>query len=214
MDKKIYFIGNEVLKNNLESSLQLIGWKIDEFIGWNVDNPILYQLESVDIPSFHIPDNLLIITSNIKLKDYQNTNIFYYQINNLKFTFSRFILEYVHRINNTASDFYDNKEVVNLLFNQRTSDLEDLASNIISKQIYNLNMMKYSEYLSEQPVKTILYLESPEKPIYMKNNMLTIYKGYNRSQKKELKSQNPLVPKLFINKINKSSIKKILKYLN
>lgn len=214
MDKKIYFIGNEELKNNLESSLQLIGWKIDEFIGWNVDNPILYQLESVDIPSFHIPDNLLIITSNIKLKDYQNTNIFYYQINNLKFTFSRFILEYVHRINNTASDFYDNKEVVNLLFNQRTSDLEDLASNIISKQMYILNKMKYSEYLSEQPVKTILYLESPEKPIIMKNNMLTIYKGYNRSQKKELKSQNPLVPKLFINKINKSSIKKILKYLN
>lgn len=214
MDKKIYFIGNEELKNNLESSLQLIGWQIDEFIGWNVDNPILYQLESVDIPSFHIPDNLLIITSNIKLKDYQNTNIFYYQINNLKFTFSRFILEYVHRINNIASDFYDNKEVVNLLFNQRTSDLEDLASNIISKQMYILNKMKYSEYLSEQPVKTILYLESPEKPIIMKNNMLTIYKGYNRSQKKELKSQNPLVPKLFINKINKSSIKKILKYLN
>lgn len=214
MDKKIYFIGNEELKNNLESSLQLIGWQIDEFIGWNVDNPILYQLESVDIPSFHIPDNLLIITSNIKLKDYQNTNIFYYQINNLKFTFSRFILEYVHRINNIASDFYDNKEVVNLLFNQRTSDLEDLASNIISKQMYILNKMKYSEYLSEQPVKTILYLESPEKPIIMKNNMLTIYKGYNRSQKKELKSQNPLVPKLFINKINKSSIIKILKYLN
>lgn len=214
MDKKIYFIGSEDLKNNLERSLQLIGWKIDEFIGWNVDNPIVYQLEKVDILSFHIPDNLLIITNNNELKDFNNTNIFYYQKNNLKFTFSRFIINYLQRINNKPSDFYDNKEVVHLLYNQLTTDLENLTTTISRKNRYILKKLKYSEYLSEQPIKTIVYIESPEKPIIMKNKLLTIYKGYNRSQKKELKSQNPLAPKLFINKIDKTTIKKILKYLN
>lgn len=213
MNKKICFIGNEELRNNLESSLQLIGWEITEFIGWDVDNLIVYQLEKVDIPSFHIPENLLIITNNIKLKNFNNTNIFYYQMSNLKFTFSRFILDYVQRITSKPSDFYDNKEIVNLLYNQQTIDLEYLRASISKNNRHILNMMKYSEYLSEQPIKTILYMEAPEKPMIMKNDILTIYKGYNSLQKKELKSQNPLAPKLFINKINKTTIKKILKII-
>lgn len=215
MNKKIYFIGNEDLKNNLERSLQLIGWTIVDFIGWDVDSLIIYQLDRVDIPSFHIPDNLLIVTKNNKLTEYNNTNIFYYnQMNNLKFTFSRFIIKYYQKLNNKPSDFYENKEVVNLLYNQQTNDLENLATTISRKNRHIIKKFRYSEYLSEQPIKTIVYIESPEKPLIIKNYSLTIYKGYNRTQKKELKGLNPLAPKLFINKINKSTINKILKYLN
>jgi hypothetical protein len=215
MNKKIYFIGSKDLKDTLERSLQLIGWKIEDFIGWNVDDLIIYQLEKVDIPSFHIPDNLLIITKNNKLIEYNNTNIFYYnQLNNLKFNFSRFIINYFQRLNNRPSDFYENKEVVNLLYNRQTRDLDNLVANINIKNSHIIKKFKYSDHLSEQPVKTLVYIEYPEKPIIIKNKILTIYKGYTLAQKKELKGKNPLVPKLFINKVDKSAIKKILKYLN
>lgn len=135
-------------------------------------------------------------------------------MNNLKFTFSRFIIKYYQKLNNKPSDFYENKEVVNLLYNQQTNDLENLATTISRKNRHIIKKFRYSEYLSEQPIKTIVYIESPEKPLIIKNYSLTIYKGYNRTQKKELKGLNPLAPKLFINKINKSTINKILKYLN
>ncbi len=214
MNKKIYFIGSPDLRENLEMSLQLIGWKIEDFVGWNVDSLIIYQLEKVDVPSFYIPNNLLIVTNNKKLKDIDNSNIFYYHSNNLRFRFSRFIIEYVQRQTNKSSDFYDNKEVINLLYNQQTNDLEKLLTHLNIKNRYIIRKLKYSDYLSEQPIKTLVYFDYPEKPIMIKNRVLTIYKGYTRAQKKELKGQNPLAPKLFINKIDKSTIKKILKHLN
>jgi hypothetical protein len=214
MNKKIYFIGSDDLKNNLERSLILIGWKIDDFVGWNVDSPIIYQLEKVDSLSFHIPDNLLIVTNNDKLKDYNNSNIFYYKMNTLKFSFSRFIINYFQRQYSKPSDFYENKEAVNLLYNQQTIYLDNLIGYINVKNRHIIKKLKYSEHLSEQPIKTIVYFESPEKPFFMKNKLLTIYNGYSRKQKKELRSLNPSVPKLFINKINESTINKILKYLN
>lgn len=214
MNKKFYFIGSEDLKHNLERSLILIGYKIEDFIGWDVDSPIIYQLEKVDSLSFHIPDNLLIVTNNDKLKDYNNPNIFYYQINNLKFTFSRFIINYFQRLCSKPSDFYENKEAVNLLYNQQTRDLDNLAGYLNIKNRHTIKKLKYSEHLSEQPVKTIVYFESPEKPFVIKKKLLTIYNGYSSKQKKELRSLNPSVPKLFISKIDKSTINKILKYLN
>ncbi|KAF0092308.1 MAG: hypothetical protein FD141_492 [Fusobacteria bacterium] len=213
MNKKIYFIGSEDLRNYLERSLQLIGWKIEDFIGWNVDSLIIYQLEQVDIPSFHLPDNLLIVTNNKKLKDYNNTNIFYYQINNLRFTFSRFIIEYIQRQTNKPSDFYDSKEVINLLYTCQSSNLENLVTHINKNNRYEVRKLKYSNHLAEQPIKTIIYMEAPEKSIII-TNLLTIYRGYTWIQKKELKGQNPLAPKLFINKIDKSTTNKILKLLN
>lgn len=213
MNKKIYFIGSEDLKDKIERSLQLIGWKIEDFIGWNVDSLIIYQLEKIDVPSFHIPDNLLIVTNNKKLKSNNHSNIFYYQINNLKFTFSRFIIEYIQKQNNKPSDFYDSKEIVNLLYTHKTSNLESLVTQMNKNNYYEIRNLKYSNHLAEQPIKTIVYMEAPEKSI-IKTNLLTIYIGYTWVQKKELKGQNPLAPKLFINKIDKSSTNKILKLLN
>lgn len=213
MDKKVYFIGSENLRNYLERSLQLIGWKIEYFIGWNVDNLIIYQLENVDIPTFHIPDNLLIVTNNQKLKDFNNTNIFYYQNNNLRFTFSRFIIEYIKRQTNKPSDFYDSKEIINLLYSKKTNNLDNLVTHMKKNNRYKIRKLKYSNYLAEQPIKTLVYMEAPDK-IIINANLLTIYIGYTWAQKKELKGQNPLAPKLFINKIDKSTTNKILKLLN
>ena len=100
MNKKIYFLGSRELRNELEKSLQLIGWQIEDFIGWHVKDFIIYQLEKVDVHSLHIPDNLLILTSNIVFKDTDNSNIFYYQINNLKFSFPKFIAKQLQAQNN------------------------------------------------------------------------------------------------------------------
>lgn len=213
MNKKIYFIGSEDLKDKIERSLQLIGWKIEEFIGWNVDNLIIYQLEKIDVLSFHMPENLLIITNNKKLKDSNHNNIFYYQINTLRFNFSRFIIEYIKNQTNKPYDFYNSKETIHLLYSRPSRDLDNLVTQMNNNNRYEIRRLKYTNSLAEQPVKTIIYIEAPEKSI-IKTNLLTIYKGYTWLQKKELKGKNPLAPKLFINKIDKSTTNKIIKRLN
>lgn len=214
MDKKIYFIGNLELKENLERSLQLVGWKIEDFIGWHVENIIIYQLENIDVTTFHMPENLIIVTSNQKLKDFNKTNIFCFQNNNIKFQFSRYIIEYLKRQKNIGTDFYDSREEINLLYINQTHALEELKTQINRSNLFNIRLLKYRIQLEDQPIKTLMYFEAPENPIVLKNNILTIYKGYSSEQKKELKGLNPLAPKLFVNKMNKSTINKILKYLN
>lgn len=213
MNKKIYFLGSRDLRNELEKSLELIGWRIEDFIGWHVKDFIIYQLEKVDVPSFHIPDNLLILTSNIMLKDTDKPNIFYYQMNNLKFSFPKFIIKQLQVQKNKPSDFYDTREPVNLLYDYLTKDLETLISLLNMNRKYVIRKLKFSHSLTEQPIKTLIYIETPEKPKKMSTKIMTIYKGFNTAQKKELKGLNPLVPKLFINKINKSTSRKILKQL-
>lgn len=213
MNKKIYFIGSQELKCELEKSLQLIGWQIEEFIGWQVDGIIIYQLEKVDITTFHIPDNLIILTNNNKIKDINKPNIFYYQIHNLRFSFSKFIVNHIRVQKNKPTDFYDTREPVNLLYTYLSNDLDNLVNLLNRNRRYVIRKLKYSAYLLEQPVKTLLYIEAPDKPKKMTTKLITIYKGFNKAQKKELKGLNPLVPKLFINKINKSTSRKILKHL-
>ena len=213
MNKKIYFLGSRNLRNELEKSLELIGWRIEDFIGWHVRDFIIYQLEKVDYPSFHIPDNLLILTSNAKLKNTDNPNIFYYQMNNLKFSFPKFIVKQLQLQKNKPMDFYDTREPVNLLYDYLSKDLEKLITLLNMNRKYVIKKLKFSHFLTEQPIKTLIYIESPEKPKKITAKIITIYNGYNKAQKKELKGLNPLVPKLFINKINKSTSRKILKHL-
>ncbi len=214
MNKKVYFIGSETLKEKLRKGIVLLGWDLENFIGWDVKDLIIYELNNIDNYKFHIPENLLIITNNISLKDTGNTHIFFYQNNELKFNFSKFLLSHLQKEIKPVTNFYDTREEVRILYLNHTKDLKELLKLLSTNKKYLFKVFKYSNYFADQPVRSLIYTDEKILKSCYNFELPTIYKGLNFVQKKELKRINPLVPKIFINNINKSALRKILKHLN
>ncbi len=214
MNKNIYFIGSETTKDYVSSGVLLLGLNLKDFVGWHVNNIIIYELNNIDTCLFHIPENLLIITNNIKLKDTHNKHIFYHQKNEFKFSFSKFLFNHLKKDIKTPTNFYDIREEVRILYLDPTKELENLLKLLVNNKHYLFKNFRYSKYLSDQPVKTLIYIDETKFNSLKSYNLPTIYKGLNSAQKKELKRINSLVPKIFINKINRFSLRKILNLLN
>ncbi|MDD2370979.1 MAG: hypothetical protein PHQ32_03140 [Firmicutes bacterium] len=214
MNKIIYYIGSETLKEKVSKGLQLLGWHVEDFIGWEVNNLIIYELNNIDTSSFHIPENLIIITNNINLKDTGNTHIFYHQNHELKFQFSKFLLPHLKKDIIKPENFYDNREELRILYFEHSKDLDNLTNLLSNNKKYLLIKAKYSKYLADQPIKTLIYAEQSKIDSCKNIKLPTIYKGLNFTQKKELKKINPLVPKIYINEINRLAVRKILNYFS
>ena len=214
MEKTIYYLGSPEIGRELLKGLQIIGWKLESFKGWDVHSPIIYQLSNIEVDKLFIPDNLLIITNNPEFKKTNNRSIFYLNGVNLGINFSRFLLQFIKGINKSFTNFYDSREVVNLLYFRESSNSDKLFGILEKSKQHLIRKFKFSNYQLEQPVKTLIFIENFNCPSIRWSNIPSICLNFNKKQKKELKSQNPLVPKLFINKINKSTIKKILHLLD
>lgn len=210
MKQKIYFIGSDNLKDKLSKGVALLGWSLTDFVGWQVKDLILYEINNVDTHLFHIPKNLLVITNNIKLKDTGNPNIFYYQNNDLKFSFPKFLLSHQNKKIEKSVDFYENLEEIRILYFRHTKGLKELLEKLSKSKRYSFKEYKFSKCLTDEPTRTLLYTEEFRENI----KIPTIYNGLSPSQKKELKKFNPLVPKIFINKINNTTYRKVINFLN
>lgn len=214
MKNKIYFIGNEELKERLGESLQLIGWSLLEFCSWQTGQTIIYQLEKVEELNCHIPDNLLIVTANPRLKESHPESVFKYdEMTDIGFSFARFILERSKEWKDSQRDFYDNREKVAILYLSTHKELGKLMDFLKKDRHFLFQKKAYNRARAEQPLRTLIYLEAPEMPSFLIYGLPLICRGYEREQKKELKKKYPSVPIIFINKADPYSIRRIRRLL-
>ena len=214
MKNKIYFIGNEELRERLAESLLLIGCTLDQLRNWDTGQTVIYQLENIDELSCHIPDNLLIVTKNTGLKESIPESVFKYdETCDMGFSFARFILERIKQRKDSPSDFYDNREKVAILCLSPHKELEKLMNFLERDRHFLFQKKVYNRSRTKLPQRTLIYLEAPEMPSFLDHGLPLVCRGYNMTQKKELKKNYPSVHIIFINNVSLSSSRKVRRLL-